>query len=53
MIAVVRASVPDLAIAAAVAAALLCVAYALGSRRGLKGLKQRLVALGDRLGDPE
>jgi two-component system sensor histidine kinase SenX3 len=53
MIAVVRASVPDLAIAAAVAAALLCVAYALGSRRGLKGLKQRLVALGDRLGaDP-
>ena len=50
MIAVVRASVADLAIAAGVAAALVCVAYALGSRRGLKALKQRLVALGDRLG---
>ncbi len=53
MIAVVRASVADLAIAAGVAAGLVCVAYALGSRRGLKALKQRLVALGDRLGaDP-
>ena len=53
MIAVVRASVADLAIAAGVAAGLICVAYALGSRRGLKALKQRLVALGDRLGaDP-
>jgi two-component system sensor histidine kinase SenX3 len=53
VIAVVRASVADLAIAAGVAAGLICVAYALGSRRGLKALKQRLVALGDRLGaDP-
>jgi two-component system sensor histidine kinase SenX3 len=53
VIAVVRAGIADLAIAAGVAAALVCVAYALGSRRGLKALKQRLVALGDRLGaDP-
>ena len=53
MIAVVRASIPDLAIAAAIAAGVVCVAYALGSRRGVKALKQRLVALGDRLGaDP-
>jgi two-component system sensor histidine kinase SenX3 len=53
VIAVVRASIPDLAIAAAIAAGVVCVAYALGSRRGVKALKQRLVALGDRLGaDP-
>jgi len=53
VIAVVRATIADLAIAAGVAAALVCVAYSLGSRRGLKALKQRLVALGDLLGaDP-
>ena len=53
MIAVLRATTPDVAIAAAVAVVLIGGAYAIGSRRGMKALKQRLVSLGDRLGaDP-
>ncbi|MGA9076905.1 MAG: ATP-binding protein [Acidimicrobiales bacterium] len=53
MIAVLRATTPDIAIAAAVAVVLIAAAYAIGSRRGVKELKQRLVSLGDRLGaDP-
>ena len=53
MIAVLRATTPDVAIAAAVAVVLIGAAYAIGSRRGMKALKQRLVSLGDRLGaDP-
>jgi two-component system sensor histidine kinase SenX3 len=53
VIAVLRATTPDVAIAAAVAVVLIGAAYAIGSRRGMKALKQRLVSLGDRLGaDP-
>jgi len=53
VIAVLRATTPDVAIAAAVAVVLIGGAYAIGSRRGMKALKQRLVSLGDRLGaDP-
>ncbi|MGD0895075.1 MAG: ATP-binding protein [Acidimicrobiales bacterium] len=44
---------PDVAIAAGVAVVLTGAAYAIGRRRGVKALKQRLVSLGDRLGaDP-
>ena len=53
MIAVLRATTSDVAIAAAVVVVLIGAAYAIGSRRGVKALKQRLVSLGDRLGaDP-
>ncbi|MGD0343518.1 MAG: ATP-binding protein [Acidimicrobiales bacterium] len=53
MIAVLRATTSDVAIAAAVVVVLIGAAYATGSRRGVKALKQRLVSLGDRLGaDP-
>ncbi len=53
MIAVVRASSTALAIAAGAAVVLIYLAFAIGSRRGIKALKQRLVSLGDRLGaDP-
>jgi two-component system sensor histidine kinase SenX3 len=53
VIAVLRATTSDVAIAAAVVVVLIGAAYAIGSRRGVKALKQRLVSLGDRLGaDP-
>jgi two-component system sensor histidine kinase SenX3 len=53
VIAVLRATVLNLAIAAAIFVVLVGAAYAIGSRRGVHALKQRLVALGDRLGaDP-
>jgi len=53
VIAVLRATTSDVAIAAAVVVVLIGAAYATGSRRGVKALKQRLVSLGDRLGaDP-
>ena len=53
MIAVLTATVADLAIAAGIVIVLISLAYAIGSRRGVEALKQRLVALGDRLGaDP-
>ncbi|MGD0743012.1 MAG: ATP-binding protein [Acidimicrobiales bacterium] len=53
MIAFVRASSTALAIAAGAAVVLIYLAFAIGSRRGIKALKQRLVSLGDRLGaDP-
>ncbi len=53
MIAELRVSAPDVAIAAGVAVVLIGAAYAIGRLRGVKALKQRLVSLGDRLGaDP-
>jgi two-component system sensor histidine kinase SenX3 len=53
VIAFVRASSTALAIAAGAAVVLIYLAFAIGSRRGIKALKQRLVSLGDRLGaDP-
>ncbi len=48
--AALQTSAADLAIAAAVVVVLVLTAYAIGSHRGLHALKQRLVALGDRLG---
>ncbi len=53
VIASLHATIPDLVIAAAVVVLLVCTSYVIGSRRGVTALKQRLVALGDRLGaDP-
>jgi len=48
--AALQTSAADLAIAAVVVVVLVLTAYAIGSHRGLHALKQRLVALGDRLG---
>ncbi|HXZ83606.1 MAG TPA: ATP-binding protein [Acidimicrobiales bacterium] len=50
MTAALQTSAADLAIAAVVVVVLVLTAYAIGSHRGLHALKQRLVALGDRLG---
>jgi two-component system, OmpR family, sensor histidine kinase SenX3 len=50
MSAVIRATDPDLAIAAGAALVLIVAAFMLGGRRGRRALKQRLMALGDRLG---
>ena len=53
MIAALKASPLDIGIAVAVVVVLVVLAHAIGSRRGIRSLKQRLVALGDRLGaDP-
>lgn len=53
MIATLKASPLDIGVAVAVVVVLLVFAYTIGSRRGIRSLKQRLVALGDRLGaDP-
>ncbi|MGB9111200.1 MAG: hypothetical protein WCF24_00550, partial [Acidimicrobiales bacterium] len=53
MIAALKTSPLDIGIAAAVVVVLLVATYVIGSRRGIRSLKQRLVALGDRLGaDP-
>lgn len=50
MSAVLRATTLDIGIAAGVVVVLVASAYALGGRRGVRSLKQRLLALGDRLG---
>jgi two-component system, OmpR family, sensor histidine kinase SenX3 len=48
-----KATPLDIGVAIAIAAVLVVLAYVIGSRRGIRSLKQRLVALGDRLGaDP-
>ncbi len=53
MIAALKTSPLDIGIAVAVVVVLLVATYVIGSRRGIRSLKQRLVALGDRLGaDP-